>query len=150
MRAPAESTNQNDGQLVAQGAFGEPHDLLDCPRAPRPRLHGRIVRHHAHRSSIDRAGAGDDTIGWQIVGQRVGQQPVFDERSRVEQQVQTVTHEELVLLCELLGATSEVALARPLGDHRQLLGVRSRAGVEVAPVGAGLRLVGWRGWRRHR
>ena len=49
MRAPAESTRYTTGQLVLERVLGEPHDLLDRARAPRSRLHRRVVRHHAHR-----------------------------------------------------------------------------------------------------
>ena len=68
MRAPAESTSQTTGSLVAQRGLGEPHDLLDGARAPRPGLHRRVVGHDADRAPVDPADAGDDAVGGQVVG----------------------------------------------------------------------------------
>ena len=112
MRAPAESTSQNDGQLVGERPLGEADDLLDGARAPRTRLHRRVVGHHAHRPAVDRADAGDDAIGGQVVGrrQRVREQPVLDERALVEQQVEPIAHEELVLGRELVALGSRGCL----------------------------------------
>ena len=59
-----------DGQLVAQRVLGEPHDLLDRARAPRAGLHGGVVGHHAHGPPVDRAHAGHDAVGGQVVGRR--------------------------------------------------------------------------------
>ena len=42
-------------QLVTQRVLGEPHDLLDGARTPRTRLHRGVVRHHAHRPTVDAA-----------------------------------------------------------------------------------------------
>ena len=110
MRAPAESTRYTTGSSWLQRVLGEPHDLLDRARAPRARLHRRVVRHHAHRAAVDAADAGDDTVGREIAGERVGEQRVLDERVVVEEQREPVAHEQLVLPRELLALLGEIAL----------------------------------------
>ena len=87
----------DDRQLVPQRGLGEPHDLLDGPRAPRARLHRRVVGHHAHRPAVDAADAGDHAVGGQVVGERVGEQPSSTNEPVVEQQLEPVADEQLVL-----------------------------------------------------
>ncbi len=101
-----------DRQLVGERPLGEPDDLLDGARAPRPGLHRRVVRHHAHRPAVDRADARDDAIRGQVVGrrERVREQAVLDERTLVEQQVEPVADEQLVLRRELVALESRGCL----------------------------------------
>ena len=128
----------HDRQLVPQRVLGEAHDLLDRARAPRARLHRRVVGHHAHRAAVDAADAGDDAVGREIAGERVGEQRVLDERALVEEQREAVAHEQLVLPRELLPFLGEVPLPRPVGELADAIARRSR-GALVAP-GPGARV----------
>ena len=97
------------------------HDLLDRARAPRAGLHRRVVGHHAHRPTVDAADAGDDAVGGQVAGERVGEQPVLDERALVEQQREPVADEQLALAARASRVPVEVALARALRRGPQLV-----------------------------
>ena len=103
--------------------LGEAHDLLHRARTPGTRFHGRVVRHHAHRASVDPADAGDDAVGREIAGQRVGEQRVFDERVFVEEKRDAVAHEQLVLARELLPFLGEVSFPRPIGQLADAIAV---------------------------
>ena len=102
-----------DRELVAQGPLGQPHDLLDRAGAPGAGLDGGVVGHHADRAAFDRTDTRDDPVGRKVLGQRVGQQAVLDERARVEQQVEPFAHEQLVLRGQLGPALFEVAAPGP-------------------------------------
>ena len=108
-----------DGHLVLEGVLGEPHDLLDGAGPPRPRLHGGVVGHHAHRAAVDGAHAGDHAVGGQVGSGGVGQQGVLHERPGVQQQVQPVADEELALLGQLVAPLGQVPGERTLrgGGH---------------------------------
>ena len=75
---------------------------------------GSLAITQTGRPSI-RPDAGDDTVGGQIVGDRVGEQRVLDERALVEQQREPVPHEQLVRVRELAAVLLEVARERALG-----------------------------------
>src|SRR4029450_8998430 len=62
-----------------------------------------VVGHHKGRPSLNQATTGDDTIARQVVGHRIGELDVLDEGAIVEQQVDTLTYEELVRACQLGG-----------------------------------------------
>ena len=111
-----------DGRLVLERVLRETDDLLDGPRTPRAGLHRRVVGHHADPPTVDRADAGDDAVGREIVGERVGEEAALDERALVEEQGETVADEELALALELRAFLLEIALAGPLGRGVQLLG----------------------------
>src|SRR5438876_325240 len=59
----------DDRELVPERVLRESHDLLDGTRAPRARLDGGVVRHHAYRTTVDPSGTGDHTVGGKITGQ---------------------------------------------------------------------------------
>ena len=64
---------------------------------PRPGLHGRVVGHQADPSPLEAGQPGDDPIGRQRVGQRVGEHPVLDERAFIDQPGDPLADEQLAL-----------------------------------------------------
>ena len=75
--------------------------LLDCSRAPAACLHGRVVGHHGDLAALDRAEAGHHAVRRQLLGGHVREQPILDERTLVEQEVQPLACRQLVLLVQL-------------------------------------------------
>ena len=69
---------------------------------------------HTGRPSM-RPDTGDDAVGGQVARDRVREQCVLDEGAVVEQQGQTVAHEQLVRRRELGAVLLEVAGERALG-----------------------------------
>ncbi len=110
-----------DRHLVLQRVLGEPHDLLHRAGTPRARLHRRVVRHHAHRPPVDGADARDHSVGGQVPGERVGEEPVLDEGTLIEEQREAVANEELVLARELVPLLVEIAFAGALGRGPQFV-----------------------------
>ena len=110
---------------------------------PRPGLHGRVVGHQADPSPLEAGQPGDDPIGRQRVGQRVGEHPVLDERTVVDQSGDPVAGEELALgrirLVITRCATGNDALTNPGFVH--CVGAQGccagRPSSGAAPDGAG-------------
>ena len=95
--------------LVTKRCLGQPHDLLDGARSPAAGLDRGVVGHDGDGSAVDLAHSGDDAVGGQrrahVVAVRgVRQELVFDERTRVAQQIDAVPDEQLVLRRQLVGA----------------------------------------------
>ena len=65
MRAPAESTSQTTGSSWRR-ASSVRRTIFSTVRPPRPRLHRRIVGHHADRAPVDLAQPGDDAVGGEV------------------------------------------------------------------------------------
>ena len=133
----------HDGELVLQRGLGEAHDLLDGARAPRSGLHRRVVGHHADRTTVDPADTGHHAVGGKIVGERVGEQRVLDERAVVEQPREPVAHEQLVRRRELAAVLLQIPRERTLGPLRNFLRTHLpllalRAG-PVGPLGSDAR-----------
>ena len=99
------------------------HDLLHRPRAPAARLHGGVVGHHGDLAALDGAEARDHAVGRKLFGEHVGEQPVFEERILVEQQVESLARGQLVLLAEL-GQIASSALERLGAQLLRALGPR--------------------------
>ena len=101
IRAPALSTSQTTGKLLAQCGLGGPHDLLDGARPPRARLDRGVVGDDDDGTAVDRPAPGDDAVGRAARGERVGEAAVLDEGVVVEEEGEAVADVELVLLLEL-------------------------------------------------
>ena len=113
-----------DRHLLVDRRLRGPHHLLDRAGAPRAGLHHRVVGDDDDRHPVDRAPPGDDAVGGQrpavVGGLVVGEQPVLDERLRVEQQVDALAGRQLVLPADL-GERPLVGLQRPLDRLVDLL-----------------------------
>ena len=132
----------HDRHLESQRRLGEPHDLLDGAGAPRSRLHGRVVRHDAHRPAVDPADTGDHAVGGEILRERVREEAVLDERALVEQERQAVAHEQLVRRGQLLGLARAVTVASTRPLHLLVHRPRHREGRTLRCGRA--RACGWR------
>ena len=77
----------HDRHLLGERRLRRPHHLLDGPRPPRPGLHHRVVGDDDRRHPVDAAPPGDDAVGGQTRRHGVGQHPVLDERTLVDEQV---------------------------------------------------------------
>ncbi len=63
---PAAGVDQpENGQFLAQRAFGDPDDLLDGTGSPGPRLHRRVVRDDEGGTSVHEPLPGHDAVGGQ-------------------------------------------------------------------------------------
>ena len=102
IRAPAESIEPEDRQLLAQRRLGDPDDLLDRPRAPRAGLHRRVVGDDERRPAVDQAPPGDHAVGRQAGGRArwLAGRPRRSVPSSNEQR-DPVAHVELVLRGQL-------------------------------------------------
>ena len=130
MRAPAESTSHTIGTPVRYAVLDDPDDLLDRPRAPRARLHRRVVGHQAHRAAVDGRGTGDDAVGRQVAGESVGVEAVLDEGPLVDEQPDPLAGEQLALRRRWPRGTS--ALRRPSTRSRR----SARCGCPGASLGS--------------
>ena len=101
-----------DRQLIAQRYLGHPDDLLYRPRTPGAGFDAWVIGHHEGRPSLNQATTGDDAVGRQVVGHRVGELAVLNEGAVVEQQVDPLTHKSLFALASLAAARSVGASVR--------------------------------------
>ena len=104
-------------------------DLVFADRAHRARHHREVVRRDRDRPPVDLADTGDRAVGREVTIAEpgvhvVGEQPVLDPRSRVEQQIEPFAHgelAELALAYDPIGAThlerARLAL-REIADER--------------------------------
>jgi len=118
---------------------------------PRPGLHGRVVGHQADPSPLEAGQPGDEPIGRQRVGQRVGEHPVLDERAFIDQPGDPLADEQLALgsigLVIPRGATGEQRLTafrpsaggtvRHAGGRRRFRIATHRTGDPRRPGGVG-------------
>ena len=94
---PARGVDEVDHrQQVAVRALQDPDLLLARQLAPRAGLDGEVVRDDRDRAALDAPDAGDHAVGGQRLVHRGGQQPVLDERARVEQHGEPVADRHLV------------------------------------------------------
>ena len=92
----------DERHAAALRALLDAQDLLDRALAPRARLHGRVVRHHAHGPAVDPAGARHHAVRGQVAREAVRERGVLHERARVEQQREPLAAEQLALAARLL------------------------------------------------
>ncbi len=109
--APARRVHEVDHRhLQPLGALLDAHDLLDGLLAPRARLHGVVVGHHAHRAAADRAHPGDHAVGGGVRLLVAREEEILLELGAgIQEQLQAVADEELAFVLELL-AVLDVAL----------------------------------------
>ena len=113
-----------DRHLLVDRRLRGPDHLLDGACPPRAGLDHRVVGDDDDRHAFDRPPSGDDAVGREcpavVGGVVVGEQPILDERPRIEEQVDTFAGGQLVLPADL-GERPLVGLQRPLDRLVDLL-----------------------------